>query len=47
MTLRLWAAAMDQLTRNLACEWGPRDGIRVNCVKPWCAWCEFSQGQHV
>lgn len=27
-------AAMNQLTGNLACEWG-RDGIRVNCVTPW------------
>jgi len=28
-------AAMDQLTKNLACEWGPSNGIRVNCIKPW------------
>jgi Tropinone reductase 1 len=27
-------AAMNQLTGNWACEWGP-DGIRVNCVTPW------------
>lgn len=27
-------AAMNQLTRNWACEWG-LDGIRVNCVAPW------------
>jgi len=27
-------AAMNQLTGNWACEWGP-DGIRVNCVAPW------------
>merc|ERR1740139_206225 len=27
-------AAMNQLTGNLACEWGI-DGIRVNCVSPW------------
>jgi Tropinone reductase 1 len=27
-------AAMNQLTGNLACEWGPH-GIRVNCVTPW------------
>jgi len=26
-------AALAQLSRNLACEWGPR-GIRVNCVAP-------------
>lgn len=28
------AAAMNQLTKNLCCEWGP-DGIRVNAVSPW------------
>jgi NAD(P)-dependent dehydrogenase (short-subunit alcohol dehydrogenase family) len=27
-------AAMDMLTKNLACEWAP-DKIRVNCVSPW------------
>lgn len=27
-------AAMNQLTGNLACEWG-LEGIRVNCVAPW------------
>eukprot|EP00567_Pseudictyota_dubia_P001351 CAMPEP_0197469108 /NCGR_PEP_ID=MMETSP1175-20131217/66432_1 /TAXON_ID=1003142 /ORGANISM="Triceratium dubium, Strain CCMP147" /LENGTH=318 /DNA_ID=CAMNT_0043005241 /DNA_START=127 /DNA_END=1083 /DNA_ORIENTATION=+ len=27
-------AAMNQVTGNMACEWGP-DGIRVNCVTPW------------
>lgn len=27
-------AALHQLTRNLACEWG-EDGIRVNAVAPW------------
>ena len=27
-------AAMNQLTGNWACEWGP-DGIRVNCIAPW------------
>ena len=28
------AAAMNQLTKNLCCEWGP-DGIHVNAVSPW------------
>lgn len=28
-------AAMHQLTGNWACEWGLRDGIRVNAVAPW------------
>jgi len=30
-------AAMNQLTKNLACEWGRvgADGIRVNAVAPW------------
>lgn len=27
-------AALNQLARSLACEWG-REGIRVNCVAPW------------
>lgn len=27
-------AAMNQITGNWACEWGP-SGIRVNCVAPW------------
>ena len=27
-------AAMDMLTKNLACEWA-KDNIRVNCVSPW------------
>lgn len=27
-------AAMSQMTKNLAVEWG-KDGIRVNCVAPW------------
>lgn len=27
-------AAMNQVTGNWACEWGP-EGIRVNCVAPW------------
>lgn len=31
---RLLAAAMNQLTKNLCCEWGP-EGIRVNAVSPW------------
>lgn len=30
----LSAAAMNQLTKNLCCEWGP-DGIRVNAVSPY------------
>lgn len=29
-----YAAALNQLTRNLACEWG-RDHIRVNAVAPY------------
>ena len=28
-------AAMDHMTRYLACEWGPLHGIRVNSVAPW------------
>ncbi|CAN1805679.1 Senescence-associated protein 13 [Linum perenne] len=28
------AGAMNQLTRNLACEWA-KDNIRTNCVAPW------------
>lgn len=28
-------AAMNQLTRNLCCEWGASSGIRVNTVAPW------------
>ena len=30
----LFAAAMNQLTKNLACEWA-KDNIRSNCVVPW------------
>ena len=30
-------AAMVQLTRSLACEWG-KLAIRVNCVAPWMTW---------
>lgn len=30
----LFAAAMNQLTKNLCCEWGS-DNIRVNAVSPW------------
>ncbi len=29
-----YAGAMNQLTKNLACEWA-KDGIRVNSVAPW------------
>ena len=29
------AAGMDQLSKNLACEWAS-SGIRCNSVKPWC-----------
>lgn len=28
-------AAMNQLTRNLCCEWGPSASIRVNTICPW------------
>jgi len=28
-------AAMNHMTRYLACEWGPEYNIRVNCVAPW------------
>ncbi|XP_054800296.1 tropinone reductase homolog At5g06060-like isoform X1 [Prosopis cineraria] len=28
-------AAINQLTKNLACEWA-KDNIRSNCVAPWC-----------
>jgi tropinone reductase I len=35
-------AAMNQLTGNLACEWGV-DGIRVNCVTPWYIQTELAQ----
>lgn len=27
-------AALNQLTKNLACEWA-KDGVRANCVAPW------------
>jgi Tropinone reductase 1 len=30
----LGAGAMNQITKNLACEWA-KDGIRVNSVAPW------------
>jgi len=35
-------AAMNQVTKNWACEWGP-DGIRVNCVTPWYINTELAQ----
>jgi Tropinone reductase 1 len=36
-------AAMNQVTGNWACEWGLRDGIRVNCVAPWYIRTELAQ----
>jgi Tropinone reductase 1 len=35
-------AALNQITGNWACEWGP-DGIRVNCVAPWYIRTELAQ----
>lgn len=32
--MRCHVGAMNQLTRNLACEWA-KDKIRVNTVAPW------------
>ena len=32
--LNKYAGAMNQLTKNLACEWA-KDNIRTNCVAPW------------
>lgn len=34
LTRRCPAASLNQLTKNLACEWA-KDGIRVNAVAPW------------
>ncbi|PKA63218.1 Tropinone reductase like [Apostasia shenzhenica] len=34
--------AMNQLTRNFACEWA-KDGIRTNCVAPGPIWTPLSQ----
>jgi NAD(P)-dependent dehydrogenase (short-subunit alcohol dehydrogenase family) len=34
-------AAMNQLTRNLACEWAPE--VRVNAVAPWYISTELAQ----
>jgi tropinone reductase I len=36
-------AAMNQMTGNLACEWGVSDRIRVNCVAPWYIRTELAQ----
>jgi len=30
----VFSGALNQLTRNLACEWAS-DNIRTNCVAPW------------
>jgi Tropinone reductase 1 len=29
-----YTGAMNQITKNLACEWA-KDGIRVNSISPW------------
>ena len=36
-------AAMNQLTKNWACEWWGPDDIRVNCVTPWYINTELAQ----
>lgn len=37
--------AINQLTKNLACEWA-KDNIRVNCVAPWIIKTEMYQRAH-
>lgn len=32
--VHILSGAMNQLTKNLACEWA-KDNIRANCVAPW------------
>lgn len=41
-SLFIISGAINQLTRNLACEWA-KDGIRVNCVAPWYIKTELAQ----
>jgi len=42
--LTLLAAALNQLAKNLGCEWA-KDGVRVNSVAPW--YTETALGQQV